>query len=107
MPIRKKSGILSYAPRKYKGSRNYIKKSKERRIATASKSSDNVRTEKPQKLGTRNGKKDNCMDISSDKRPRLHSRKSGHGYKTDKSREKLNFQIAAQINVIRNNNINR
>ena len=43
------------------------------------------------------------MDISSDKLPRLHMRRYGHGYEMEISREKLKLLIAAQNDAIRTN----
>ena len=37
------------------------------------------RSTEQQKLGRRNGKKNNCMDISSDKLMKSQMRKPGHG----------------------------
>ena len=71
------------------GPKNYIKKSKERLITVASNSLSNIRTVKQQKLENRNGKRNNCMDISSNKLARLHTRRPRYGYEKDISREKL------------------
>ena len=38
-----------------------------------------------------NGKKNNCMDISSDKQAKSHTRKFGHCLERKTFREKLNF----------------
>ena len=43
------------------------------------------------KLGNKNGKKNNCMDTSSDKLGRLHMWRPGYGPEKETSREKLNF----------------
>ena len=46
----------------------YIKKSKERLITATKNNIGNINTDKKlQKLGNRNGKKNKCTDISSDK----------------------------------------
>ena len=47
-------------------------------------------TEKQQKVENRNGRKNNCMDISSYKPARLDTR-SGYGKEKETSRDKLNL----------------
>ena len=55
-----------------------IKKNKERLITAASNSNSDLGiNRKQQKLENRNGKKNNCMDTSSEKPGRLHPRKPG------------------------------
>ena len=50
------------------------------KILGISSSSENIRTNKTiTKLGNRNGKKNNCIDILSDKQAELHMRRHGHG----------------------------
>ena len=46
-------------------------------------------TEKQQKIKNRNGKKNNCMGILSDKLIRLHTEWSGHGKERETLTEKL------------------
>ena len=46
---------------------DFIETSKERLITAISNTSDNIRTNRTTKLRNRNGKKNNCMDISSNK----------------------------------------
>ena len=48
-------------------------------------------TEKQQKLENGNEKKNNCMDISSEKLRKLHKIRPGHGNEREISREKLNL----------------
>ena len=60
------------------GLKRYTKKSQERLIIAANSSNNKIKTEKP-KLENRNGKKNNCMDTSSDKLGRLHMKRPGHG----------------------------
>ena len=51
-----------------------------------------VQTEnQQQKQGNRNEKKNNCMDISSDKLARLAKRRHENGLESEISREKLNL----------------
>ena len=72
------------------GIKDYIKKSKEKWITVASNTIDNIRINRTiQKLRNRNKKK--CMDISSDKLLRLHTRQCKHGYERETLREKLNL----------------
>ena len=55
----------------------YIKKSKERLIKIAKDTFGNIQ-KKQQTRGKRNGKKNNCMDILSDKLTRLHAKRHVH-----------------------------
>ena len=67
-----------------RGLENYIKKSKERLIVEASNSSKIIRTKRTTtKLGNRNEKKNNCMDISSDKLTKSHTRRPAYGNKRE------------------------
>ena len=50
-----------------------------------------LRYTEQQLMGNKNGKKNNCLDISSDKLSTFHVGKPGNGYKKEISREKLNF----------------
>ena len=59
------------------GLEEYIKKSKERMVAAASKSNRSIGISEKLQLESWNGKKNDCMDISSDKLVRLHRRKPG------------------------------
>ena len=59
------------------GFEKYIKKIKERLIIAARNSTDSIMINRPT---TRNGKKNNCMDISSDKQAESHVKRFGHGY---------------------------
>ena len=59
------------------GLKEYIKKSKERLI-TAESNSNIEQTEKQQKLGNGNGKKNNCMNIFSYKLMKSHTRRPGY-----------------------------
>ena len=57
------------------GLEDYIKKRKERLITVANNNSGNMRIiEKQQKLENINGKKNNCMDTSSDTLVTLNTR---------------------------------
>ena len=64
----------------------------------ASKSTDNLTTNR----STTDGKKNNCMDILSDKLARLYMRSLGDGYKRETLGEKY-LLIAAQNHAIRTN----
>ena len=55
------------------------------------------------KIENSNGKKNNSMDISSDKPARLHMRRPGYGKAKETLREKLNMSIATESNYIRTN----
>ena len=84
---------------------DYIKKSKGKVIIVVSNSSNNIKT-KITKLGNKNLKKNNSVDISSVKLTRCHKIRAGHDH------EKRNFQketefilIAVQSNSIRINYI--
>ena len=69
-----------------------IKKSKERLITAASNSTNNVRTNRTT-AKTRNGKKNNCTDISSDKLAKFLKRRTRHGDTKETLREKLRNKI--------------
>ena len=58
-----------------------IKKCKERLIREARKSIGNISVgrQKPEKLGNRNEKKNNCIDSPSDKLTRLRTRRPDYG----------------------------
>ena len=71
---------------------DYVKKSEETLITTASNNSDNIRTNKT--IITRKQKwkeKNNCMDISSEKLGKSQTRRTGHGYERETFRDKLNL----------------
>ena len=83
-----------------------IKKGKERLITAASNHVSNSRRKQQQKLENRNGKKNNCMNISSNKLAKSYKRIPEHGYEKETLRDKLNlFLIAAQNKAIRTNYI--
>ena len=67
---------------------DYIKKSKERTMTPAINSTDNISSNRTR---NRSWKKNNCMDISSDKRAKFHTRRPGKGEKREPLREKLNL----------------
>ena len=67
----------------------YIKKSKEKVITAAKKGIG--KKQKYNENKKRNVKKNNCMDISSDKQARLLTRRSGHNHKRETVKEKLNL----------------
>ena len=78
----------------YNNSKTISKRAKKGLIIVASKGSDCIRPDKKKnnkKLENRNGKKNNCTDISSDKLVRVHTRRNENGYKKETSREKLNL----------------
>ena len=60
----------------------YTQKRKKRRLTAASNNIGSIKqTVKQQRLKSKNGKKNNFMDTSSDKLGRRHTRLSGHGKK--------------------------
>ena len=63
---------------------DYIKKNKERQITTTRKNTNNT-------MSNRTRKKNNCMDISSDKLTKSHTRIPGHGYEREIVEEKPNI----------------
>ena len=81
-----------------------MKKSKERLIVPETAQTAELLTE--QQLENRNGKKNNCMDISSDKHAKSHMIRFGHGYGKQTLSKILNFFLkAAQNNAIMINHI--
>ena len=61
-------------------------------------------TTEQQLEGNKNKKKNNCMDISSDKQANSHTRRLGHWLrKGDLKKETESLQIAAQNNSIKTN----
>ncbi len=64
-------------------------KSTQTLITVASNSTYNIKTNKT--IGNRNGKKNKCMDISSDKIAKSHTRRLGHVFKRETLRQKLNL----------------
>ena len=64
------------------------KKSKETLITAPSNRNVCIRTNrKTPKLQNRNGQKNNCIDTSSDKLPRLHTKRLGYGKDRETSRD--------------------
>ena len=83
------SSTLRTVDASIQGLKDYIRKSKERLIRAASNSIDNIRPDRKQKLGNRDGKNNKCKEISSNKQMKLYIRKPGHGYEKETSRGKL------------------
>ena len=74
------ANIENYVETLIRGHEEYIKKSKERLIIAVSNNNSNIRTDRKQnklKPEKRNGKKNNCMNTSSDKMARVYTRKPG------------------------------
>ena len=79
MPLNKET-----KPNQTKGLVDYINKSKERLITAANISIGNISIDrKTIKTRKQMGKKNNCMDISSDKLVRLLTRIHGHCYERE------------------------
>ena len=75
------TSIEDWVDASIRGFKECIKKSKERMISAANKHNSSIWTNRKitKKLGNRNGKENNCMDISSIKLAGLHMWRYEHG----------------------------
>ena len=73
-----------------RGLEDYIKKSWEKLITATRHNTNNTRIKRTT-ITIKNWKKNNCMDISSNKQSKILIRGLGHGYKRETLSEKLNL----------------